>query len=71
MMVLSKDGKKCLLGRKASWPPKMFSCLAGFMEPGESVEDTVKRETKEESGEFIFKIIILATFIFPILGLLN
>jgi len=50
MIVISQNGRKCLLGRKRGWPKRMFSCLAGFMEPGESVEDAVKRETLEESG---------------------
>ena len=51
MCVLSTDHNKCLLGRKTGWPKKQYSCLAGFMEPGESIEETVVRETKEESGE--------------------
>ncbi|XP_041365582.1 LOW QUALITY PROTEIN: NAD-capped RNA hydrolase NUDT12-like [Gigantopelta aegis] len=50
MLVVSKDGKRCLLGKKNSFPPKMYSCLAGFMEPGESIEDTCRREVEEESG---------------------
>lgn len=35
MNVVSPDGKQCLLGRKKTFPPKMWSCLAGFIEPGE------------------------------------
>ncbi|BFZ53914.1 NADH pyrophosphatase [Savitreella phatthalungensis] len=50
MGILSEDGKKILLGRQKSWPPGMYSCLAGFMEPGESLEEAVRREVWEESG---------------------
>jgi len=39
-----------LLGRQASWPPNRYSTLAGFVEPGESLEDAVRREVFEESG---------------------
>lgn len=41
---------RILLGRQAAWPPGMNSVLAGFVEPGESLEDTVRRETFEEVG---------------------
>lgn len=40
----------CLLGRQASWPPNRYSTLAGFVEPGETLEDAVRREVFEESG---------------------
>jgi len=50
MLVVSPDKKECLLGRQKRFPPKMFSCLAGFMEPGECIEDTCRREVEEESG---------------------
>ena len=39
----------CLLGRNASWPQRRFSTLAGFVEPGESLEDAVVREVYEEA----------------------
>jgi len=45
------DGsERCLLGRQAVWPPGMFSTLAGFMEPGESIEEACARELFEEAG---------------------
>ena len=44
------DGSRCLLGRQASWPEGRFSTLAGFVEPGETVEQAVVREVAEESG---------------------
>ncbi|XP_033730640.1 peroxisomal NADH pyrophosphatase NUDT12-like isoform X2 [Pecten maximus] len=50
MLVVSPDKKRCLLGRKKQFPAKMYSCLAGFMEPGETIEDTCRREVYEESG---------------------
>ena len=56
MLVVSPDGKKCLLGRAKRFPPKMWSCLAGFMEPGETIEDTVRRETEEESGVIVDRV---------------
>mmetsp|Transcript_1600 Transcript_1600/g.3668 ORF Transcript_1600/g.3668 Transcript_1600/m.3668 type:complete len:175 (-) Transcript_1600:230-754(-) len=43
-------GDYCLLGRKATWPRAMYSCLAGFAEVGETLEETVVREMFEESG---------------------
>jgi NADH pyrophosphatase NudC (nudix superfamily) len=48
--VLSKDGTKTLMGRQKRFPPGFYSCLAGFLEPGESIEEAVRREVWEESG---------------------
>lgn len=42
--------ERCLLGRQRVWPEGRFSTLAGFCEPGESLEDAVRREVAEESG---------------------
>jgi NAD+ diphosphatase len=50
IIVAVSDGERLLLGRQASWPDKRWSVLAGFMEPGESLEQTVAREVMEESG---------------------
>lgn len=50
MLVIHPDGNQVLLGRKKTFPPGMFSCLAGFVEPGEAIEDAVRREVEEESG---------------------
>ena len=41
---------RCLLGRHPNWPPGQYSTLAGFVEPGESIEQAVRREVLEESG---------------------
>jgi NAD+ diphosphatase len=49
IIVLVTHGNACLLGRNASWPARRFSTLAGFVEPGESLEDAVVREVYEES----------------------
>jgi len=48
--MLVSDGDKCLLGRQAVWPAGMHSTLAGFVEPGESLEEAVAREVYEEAG---------------------
>ena len=51
VIVLVKDDKdRVLLGRQKVWPEKRFSCFAGFVEPGESFEQTVLREVFEESA---------------------
>lgn len=49
IIVLVTHENACLLGRNANWPPRRFSTLAGFVEPGESLEDAVVREVFEES----------------------
>lgn len=49
IMLAVHDGK-CLLGRQAAWPPGMFSALAGFIEPGETMEEACARELEEEAG---------------------
>lgn len=50
VIMLAVDGNNCLLGRSPRFLPTMWSCLAGFIEPGESIEDAVHRETLEEAG---------------------
>ncbi len=50
VIMLILHGNSLLLGRQASWPQGMYSLLAGFMEPGESIEAAVRRETFEEAG---------------------
>jgi NAD+ diphosphatase len=53
IIVLVSDGERALLGRQASWPPRRYSTIAGFVEPGESLEDAVAREVEEETGVII------------------
>lgn len=50
IIVIVEDGDACLLGRQRGWPAGRYSTLAGFIEPGESLEDAVRREVREESG---------------------
>ena len=50
IIVLVTDGDRCLLGRKDIWPEGVYSTLAGFVEPGESLSEAVVREVREESG---------------------
>jgi NAD+ diphosphatase len=49
-IMLAVKGKRCVLGRSHRFQPGMWSCLAGFIEPGEAIEDAVRRETREEAG---------------------
>lgn len=53
IIVAISCGEKLLLARQAGWPEKRYSVLAGFVEPGESLEDCVRREVLEESGVVI------------------
>ncbi len=55
-IMLVHAGDRCLLGRQASWPEGMYSTLAGFVEPGEKLEEAVFREVKEESGILVKNI---------------
>ena len=50
IIVLVSDGDRALLGRQATWPTGRYSTIAGFVEPGESLEDAVAREVFEETG---------------------
>jgi len=50
VIMLVTRGNRLLLGRSPGWPPGMYSCLAGFVEPGETIEAAVRREVAEETG---------------------
>jgi NAD+ diphosphatase len=52
IVIVEYEGA-CLLGRQPSWPPGRYSTLAGFIEPGEALEDAVRREVAEESGVIV------------------
>jgi NAD+ diphosphatase len=56
VIVLVHDGERALLGRQASWPPGRFSTIAGFVEPGETLEDAVRREVHEEAGIIVGEV---------------
>jgi NAD+ diphosphatase len=50
VLVTDSAGERALLGRQASWAPGRYSTIAGFVEPGENLEDAVLREVEEETG---------------------
>ena len=50
VIMLPTFGDRCLLGRQRVWPKGMYSALAGFLEPGESIEEACAREVMEEAG---------------------
>jgi NAD+ diphosphatase len=56
VIVLVGDRERCLLGRQARWPAGMYSTIAGFVEPGESLEQAVVREVLEETGIAISQV---------------
>jgi NAD+ diphosphatase len=53
IMAVVDDADRILLGHAATWPPGRFSTLAGFVEAGEGLEDTVRREVAEETGVLV------------------
>jgi NAD+ diphosphatase len=63
MMVVR--GEMCLLGRGPHFPAGMLSCLAGFVEQGETIEDAVRRETREESGIIVGDVRYIASQPWP------
>jgi NAD+ diphosphatase len=65
VIVAISDGARLLLGRNAGWPARRYSTLAGFVEPGESLEQTVVREVFEESGVRIRECHYLASQPWP------
>lgn len=50
VIMLPVVGERCLMGRQAAWPKGMWSALAGFLEPGETIEEACARELEEEAG---------------------
>lgn len=65
VIMLPVHGERCLLGRQAAWPPGRMSALAGFMEPGESIEEACARELQEEAGLVANRVEYVATQPWP------
>lgn len=65
VIMLTIDGDRCLLGRSARFQPGWYSTLAGFVEPGETIEDAVRRETFEEAGILAGRVTIMANQPWP------
>jgi NAD+ diphosphatase len=65
VIMLITDGDRVLVGRSPGWPERMYSLLAGFVEPGETVEDAVRREVLEESGIRVGAVRYLASQPWP------
>lgn len=65
VIMLITRGNKVLLGRSPGWPEGMYSCLAGFVEPGETIEAAVRREVWEEAGVHVGEVRYLASQPWP------
>ena len=65
VIMLITRGNKVLLGRSPGWPDGMYSCLAGFIDPGETIEAAVRREVMEEAGIAVGKVRYLASQPWP------
>jgi len=64
-IMLVIKGERCVLGRKSIFAPGQYACLAGFIEPGETIEDAVRRETREESGIIVGRVRYFASQPWP------
>ncbi|MCO5082192.1 MAG: NAD(+) diphosphatase [Rhizobiaceae bacterium] len=64
-IMLAVTRERCLLGRGRHFAPGMFSALAGFIEPGETIENAVRRETLEESGIRLGRVVYHASQPWP------
>ncbi len=67
-IMLVTDGENCLLGRQRQFPEKMYSCLAGFVESGETLEEAVRREVMEEAGVRVGAVAYAASQPWPFPG---
>ncbi|WP_347311321.1 NAD(+) diphosphatase [Defluviimonas sp. SAOS-178_SWC] len=65
VIMLITRGNRTLIGRSPGWPEGMYSCLAGFMEPGETLEAAVRREVAEEAGIHVGRVTYLASQPWP------
>ncbi|KAL9224002.1 hypothetical protein vseg_000078 [Gypsophila vaccaria] len=66
MLVIDKENDRALLSRQARFVPRMWSCLAGFIEPGESLEEAVRRETWEETGIEVGEVVYHSSQPWPV-----
>jgi NAD+ diphosphatase len=64
-IMLVIKGERCIMARKPMFVPGMYACLAGFIEPGETIEDAVRRETREESGIAVGRVRYFASQPWP------
>ncbi len=65
VIVLVRDGERVLLTRKSFWPPRRYGLVAGFVDRGESLEEAVRREVREETGVEITDIRYIASQYWP------
>ncbi len=65
MLVVDREADRVLLGRQRTWPPGRYSALAGFVEPGESLEAAVAREVAEEAGVRVGEVRYVASQPWP------
>ena len=65
VIMLVSRGERALLGRQSFWPEGLYSLLAGFMEPGETIEDAVRRETREETAVEVGRVRFVASQPWP------
>ena len=65
VITLVIDGDRVLLGRNANWPENRYSALAGFVEPGESLEEAVAREIGEEAGVTVAEVTYVSSQPWP------
>ena len=69
VIMLVTDGDRLLLGRQHAWPSGRYSALAGFVEPGEALEEAVAREVREEAGVVVGRPRYVASQPWPFPGL--
>ncbi|KAF5802848.1 putative NAD(+) diphosphatase [Helianthus annuus] len=66
MLVIDKENDRALLSKQSRFVPRMWSCLAGFLEPGESLEEAVRRETWEETGIEVGEVVYHSSQPWPV-----